>query len=144
MSLGMLIFIILVLVFHWFGDFFCQTDWMALNKSKSLDALAVHTWAYLLLGLLPIITILGLLTHPDHLLVMWWILNGLCHFVQDGITSRITSRLWFIPMECVSENDNLWYAYPQMSKRHWFFVAIGADQLLHYVTLFVTAYLLLG
>lgn len=35
------------------------------------------------------------------------------HFLTDAITSRITSRLW------------------QANQRHWFFVAIGADQLIH-------------
>jgi hypothetical protein len=35
------------------------------------------------------------------------------HFVTDAITSRINSRLW------AAKNV------------HWFFVGIGADQLLH-------------
>lgn len=39
------------------------------------------------------------------------------HFLTDAVTSRITSRLW------------------QANQRHWFFVVIGADQLLHYATL---------
>lgn len=36
-----------------------------------------------------------------------------CHFIQDAITSRINTRLWLA------------------DQRHWFFVAIGFDQLLH-------------
>jgi hypothetical protein len=48
----------------------------------------------------------------------------LLHFVQDAITSRINSKLW------------------QANRRHWFFVGIGADQLLHYALLAYTAKLL--
>lgn len=40
------------------------------------------------------------------------------HAVIDGITSRITSYLW--------KNE----------KVHWFFVCIGLDQFLHYLTIF--------
>lgn len=46
------------------------------------------------------------------------------HFIQDAITSRINAQLW------------------QAGERHWFFVAIGADQLLHYYTLIGTLWLL--
>ena len=35
------------------------------------------------------------------------------HFVIDGITSRITSKLW------------------KANNMHWFFVIVGFDQLLH-------------
>ena len=44
----------------------------------------------------------------------------LLHTLTDAITSRITSKLW------------------QTNQRHWFFVAIGADQLLHYIGLAAT------
>ena len=40
------------------------------------------------------------------------------HFITDAITSRITRALY----------------YP-VFHRHWFFAMIGADQLIHYVTL---------
>jgi hypothetical protein len=43
-----------------------------------------------------------------------------CHFTQDWITSRINSRLW------------------AAKKVHWFFVGIGADQLLHTFQLALT------
>lgn len=46
------------------------------------------------------------------------------HTIQDYFTSRINAKLW------------------QANQRHWFFVGIGADQLLHYVTLAYTAVLL--
>jgi hypothetical protein len=42
------------------------------------------------------------------------------HFVTDAVTSRINARLW------------------QTERRHWFFVAVGADQLIHATTLGLT------
>lgn len=113
-----------LLVAHFVGDFICQSDWMAINKSKRWDALGVHVAVYILA--LWVVTT-GMMvafgyggeTIPD--LWTWLGVNVLAHFVQDAITSRINSRLWVA------------------NQRHWFFVGIGADQLLHYVTLFVTA-----
>jgi hypothetical protein len=41
----------------------------------------------------------------------------LLHTAQDAVTSRVNSKLW------------------QANQRHWFFVSIGFDQLLHYYLL---------
>lgn len=101
---------------HFVGDFICQSDWMAQNKSKRWDALALHVLIYS--------AVLGLFLlwpPPTDAALLFVGVNGAAHFAQDAITSRINSRLW---------------AAKQV---HWFFVGIGADQLLHYVTLFVTA-----
>lgn len=48
------------------------------------------------------------------------LINGLLHFVTDAISSRATAYLW------------------QKQERHWFFVVIGLDQLVHYTCLFGT------
>lgn len=106
--------IYVLLVAHFVGDFLCQTDWMALNKSKRWDALALHVLVYTL--------VLATFIFPMPSEASGWlVVNAAAHFVQDAVTSRINARLW------------------QANARHWFFVGIGADQLLHYVTLFVTA-----
>lgn len=55
--------------------------------------------------------------------VQFMALTFIAHFVQDAITSRITARLW------------------QAEQRHWFFVVIGFDQLLHAGQLFLTLWL---
>lgn len=51
-------------------------------------------------------------------------INGLAHLFVDYGTSKATSRLW------------------EMKKVHWFFVVIGADQMIHYSVLFWTYTLL--
>lgn len=95
-----------ILALHWFADFVCQSDWMAQNKSKRLWPLCVHALAYT--------AILSLL-NPT-----WAIVNGLLHMLVDGVTSRITSRLY------------------KAKQVHWFFVVIGLDQLIHAVALIWT------
>lgn len=119
-----------LLALHTLGDFFLQSDAMALNKSKSWIALTWHVWVY-------------------SACFVWYgwafvSITFLLHFLTDAITSRVTSRLWFIPMERVADNDGdgLFYAYPEFWKRHWFFTAIGVDQLLHFTALAWTLRLL--
>ena len=124
-----------LLVAHFVGDFICQSDWMALNKSKRWDALAIHVTVYSAVLYMAIFVSIGLNAELSPRIILalvnelpyvsavgfYVLVNAVAHFVQDAITSRINSRLW------------------QANQRHWFFVGIGADQLLHYVTLFVTA-----
>jgi hypothetical protein len=54
------------------------------------------------------------------------LITFLTHIITDAITSRCTSYLW------------------QQNQRHWFFVVIGLDQLIHTVTLLLTYQYLLG
>lgn len=157
-----------LLVTHFVADFLAQSDWMALNKSKSWQALAVHVWVYMAVMFGAMVVLAGTTGHPANPPLTWLAVNAVAHFVQDAITSRINSRLWFIDGARVSDQaqvdvsayfgaigeissyeamqatwDRLNEAGAQElivnGKRHWFFVAIGFDQLLHYVTLFVTA-----
>lgn len=96
-----------LLTVHFVADFILQSDWMALNKSKRLDALLLHVTVYSACFL------------PFYGLAFAGI-TCLLHFAQDFVTSRINAKLW------------------QANQRHWFFVAIGADQLLHYYLLAMT------
>lgn len=111
--------ILTVLVVHWIFDFFLQTDEMAKGKSSSNMWLGIHAGVYSL-GLL-LITILNfnLFASPG-LVFSFWILNVIAHFFTDYVTSRASSLLW------------------KDSKIHDFFVVIGCDQLLHYITIFGT------
>jgi hypothetical protein len=52
------------------------------------------------------------------------LVNMIGHFIVDYITSRVTSYLW------------------KKNERHWFFVVIGLDQVLH-ITVLISSYLIL-
>lgn len=117
-----------LLVTHFIGDFLLQSNYMALNKSKSFGVLCLHCLVYSLC-FLPFGLLFSLITF-------------LTHLGTDFVTSRITSKLWFIDLRLRSTvNPNLkwpFFAMIDTKKRHWFFVAIGFDQLIHYFTLGLT------
>lgn len=138
--------IYVLLVAHFVGDFICQTDWMAVNKSKNWEALAVHVFVYIAViavSLVPVAGTPGVASDANNGVLLFLGVNWIAHFVQDAVTSRINARLWFIDLGPGKANfaEYGWthYARVHEGRRHWFFVGIGADQLLHYVTLFVTA-----
>ena len=110
-----------LLTVHFIADFVLQSDWMAQNKSKSNEALSAHVAIYtvcLLIGAIPLAFILG--HHGGVMMGLWVAINGGAHFATDYVTSRINSRLW---------------ATKQV---HNFFVGVGADQLIHALTLGLT------
>jgi len=100
--------ILLILVIHFIGDFVLQSHWMALNKSKNDNALVAHVAVY------------GLFLFAMTLNPMWAMANTSLHWVVDYITSRINAKLW------------------AEGKVHYFFVGVGADQLIHFACLFTT------
>ena len=141
---------IVLLVAHFIGDFLLQSNKMALNKSKDNEWLAVHAFVYSCCFL------------PWG--VSFFIITFFLHFCVDYVTSRITSRLWFVELmkttvweakEPFTYDDKgqplapTWKTWPYAAiihdkKRHWFFVAVGFDQLLHFVCLAFTYRLLVG
>lgn len=115
MNYALLFAFLWLLAVHFIGDFVLQSHWMSINKSKRNDALAGHVAIYTVtlgLGAAPLM----ILWHS-----MWWatwiVGNGLAHFATDYITSRINARLW------------------TKQRVHDFFVGVGADQLIHSLTL---------
>ncbi len=115
--------LLILLGVHFVGDFLLQSDWMAVQKSKRWDALALHVGIYAIC-------------------FAWWgpwfvALTFITHFVTDAVTSRITSALWFLPLVGDGMKPN-WKQVELRSTRHWFFVAIGSDQLIHATTLAYT------
>lgn len=119
----------LMLFSHFLGDFILQSDWMALGKSKSWKPLLAHTSVY-------------------SLCFLWlgWqfaLITFALHTITDAITSRWTSSLWFVRLiEPINGPGSKFYGAYDMTKRHWFFVVIGLDQLIHGVTLLWTLHLL--
>lgn len=118
-----------ILSLHWVADFYLQTDEMAINKSKSNSWLAKHVLIYtvtLYFGMMAWwLFLLNLAAFTFLQLTLWVIINGILHFLQDYLSSRVTAELW------------------QKGDRHNFFVVIGLDQFVHYVCLFGTFYWIL-
>lgn len=119
--------VLLILFIHWIADFVLQTDWQAKNKSKRMDALLIHAWAYSILWLLPAVFLLKKTDVAMNAVISAWlfvIITFICHAVTDYFTSRLNAKLW-------SEG-----------KVHLFFVSVGFDQFLHFTQLFLTYKLL--
>ncbi len=112
--------LLLILIAHFVGDFLLQSDEMAKNKSSSWVWLSLHVLCYS--GTLLILVLLLEVTgEPDSWKPFEWVaINAVLHFVTDAITSRGTAWLY------------------KNNERHWFFVLIGFDQLLHYAALILT------
>ncbi len=118
-----------LLAIHFVADFLLQSDWMAQNKSRRWDALAAHVAVYSAC----------FFYYGAPFVAMTFLL----HFVTDAMTSRITSRLWFfdmaMPVQWPSRRAPNSPAVPHYAvgggNRHWFFVVIGADQLIHFLCL---------
>lgn len=124
-----LIEIFSILVLHWIADFVLQTDKQAKGKSKNWYDLLDHTFTYSIVWIVPIAT---LLYFSGFTLMGIWIIAvyfAMITFVSHTITDYFTSRL----------NAHLW----AKGDVHNFFVSIGFDQILHYVQLFLTYYLLI-
>ena len=99
-----------LLFIHFIADFVCQSDWIAQNKSRNIDALINHIAIYF--------TVLLLMTVGDN--ILWVFINSFAHFAIDFVTSKINARLW------------------REKKVHQFFVSIGFDQFLHTALLLLT------
>lgn len=125
-----------LIIIHFIGDFFFQTDDMAVNKSKSNYWLAVHVFTYTLILAVGSFFIFN----NQYSNIVWLrfdltffiVINALLHWVTDFFTSRLTSYLYQKSEKHPTERFlfNSW--------RHWFFTAIGIDQVIHYTCLFLT------
>lgn len=114
----MLAAFLFILAAHWVGDFPLQSCWMAENKWKDLEALALHCATYS-----------ACLLVASSLLWGWWgllfvLFNGLAHFCVDTYSAPLTHRLW------------------EEKKTHDFFTVIGLDQLVHQLCLGVSVWLM--
>ena len=105
--------IITVILMHFVFDFIFQSHWMASNKSKSNKALGAHVTVYSI-GLIIIAMNYNLSLYNSFL---WVSFNTVAHFITDYFTSRASSKRF----------GNNW---------HDFFCVVGADQVIHYLTIF--------
>jgi hypothetical protein len=134
-SLGTIFFVLSIIFIHWIADFVLQTHEQAINKSKDNWFLTKHVWSYTIFWFVPlgIISILhnhfgmnlvpGFENHPE---ALWFFpITFVSHWITDYFTSRLNAKLW-------AKGDV-----------HNFFVSVGFDQVLHYIQLFGTLYILL-
>lgn len=105
-----------ILLLHFVGDFIIQTQWQAANKSTRRDALGWHVFTYIL----PMLLLLAF-SPPLEAFGSWLVCNAGAHLFTDSLTSRRTSANW---------NNG------KPAKAFW--VWLGADQLIHAVTLLGT------
>lgn len=149
---------ILLVFAHWFGDFVCQSNRMALKKSEELGALVAHVvtytavmgvflYAYFLyvlwsMGVPQELTIFVLRGSTGYILSFMFLVFG-THLITDYVTSRTGRALWFMTPADASAPETSPYYY-RKGMRYWFFQNIGVDQLIHYVTLAYAFQLVFG
>ena len=119
-----LIEIFSIILIHWFADFVLQTDKQAKGKSKNNRDLISHTSFYSLIWLVIGSIYCYILNLSPILVIYFYLITFVAHTITDYFTSRLNSRLW-------AKGDV-----------HNFFVSVGFDQVLHYVQLFTTYWLL--
>lgn len=105
-----------ILTIHYVFDWCFQSRKIAETKSDSVLALGTHCLIYGI-GLF-------ILTFTSPLSWLWVLINLISHFCVDFVTSKL---------------NKMYYLSNDMSS---FWVGIGFDQYLHYVILFVTAWLM--
>lgn len=103
----------MILGLHWLFDFVLQTPDQAEGKSKHVIPLLDHCLVYSLWGV-----VMSLMFPMANAGMLFFPYLFATHFIVDGVTSRITSWLW------------------RKKQVHDFFVMIGADQIIHYVSIF--------
>ena len=111
---------------HYIADFELQTNWMAINKSKNLNALMIHVLIYSAIFAAVFGPVFGLITL-------------LLHFFTDLVTSRWSrNKFPFVPNP---ERPKVLFDRDGQGKRsrHRFFCVIGFDQMVHAYSLVATA-----
>ena len=125
-----------IIFIHWVADFIFQAEEWANNKSKNNVALYKHVITYSTIWLFISPFLLGI-TRPDET-TQWYVYSSIlffmitfcCHFITDYVTSRIVSHKF--------EKKEYGSPIPNTGA----FTVIGFDQVLHYIQLFGTYYLL--
>lgn len=113
--------ILQILFFHWFADFVCQTPYQAINKSKQFDALVFHVLNYSILTTFLWMYYFNIPPTVVNALFIFCV-TFFAHLTTDFLTSRLNSLLFKLGKDDPS--------------KHWFFVSVGFDQILHYIQLF--------
>ena len=127
-----LIEIFSIIVIHWIADFVMQDEKWALGKSKNWKDLLSHTATYsysfwILINMCSELFSLGLTFYWSFYFLL---ITFVCHTITDYFTSRVISKRF--------ANKHLGGPIPSFGA----FSIIGFDQVLHYVQLFITYWIL--
>ena len=144
-----IIVILVILFYHWFADAVMQTNEMATNKSKSWEALLLHTVLYSYLWIIPgiVYALFNIGDYVQFTITYFVLITFVCHTITDYFTSRINKKL--LPeRETLSfllnkeAGEEKFISFPKGENYHNFFVMVLLDQFLHFAQLFLTFYFL--
>lgn len=121
--------VLTIIFIHFFADFIMQDEKWATTKSKSFTSLLFHTLTYSLIW--EAVIVIGVLSFDlSHRMLYFPLITFIAHTITDYFTSKVTSKM-FAAGKYGSPIPNLGA-----------FSVIGFDQVLHYIQLFSTYYLL--
>ena len=111
---------IVILFFHFCGDFALQSSWMAQGKSKSWQPLLAHVAVYtaMLAVAVSLVWLSGEIGADA--IALWLAANSVLHLIADFTTSRIGAVFW------------------RAGRMRAFFLVLGVDQFIHQLCLAVT------
>lgn len=122
------IWVVLYIIFvHWVADFIFQDEKWALGKSKNFSDLLAHTSLYGLIWIAAAIPLFPIGIQA----VLYGGITFIFHTITDYFTSKSVSRKF--------HNKELGSSIPNLGA----FTYIGADQVLHYIQLFLTYILIM-
>lgn len=109
-----------IFVGHFFADFIFHTKWMIRKKAHSWIALQYHGLVYTL-----VITVFIFYTlHSAVQILLFSAITFVTHTLTDLISSKLTALTW------------------KNGRRDLFFLVLGFDQMVHYVTMLGTLILI--
>lgn len=139
--------IIIIIILHWIADFVLQTDKMAKGKSKNWSDLLGHTFLYSCVWFAATIFGALILRYSVNVIYYFFLITFILHTITDYFTSRLNSKLYakveyYRALKGTDINNIEYYDKQEGLAVHNFFMAIGFDQLLHYIQLFLTYYII--
>jgi hypothetical protein len=125
-----------IIIIHWIADFIFQDEKWALGKSKNwkdlLDHTIMYSYIWYIIGLFLVVINLffPFFIYKPFSLSLFPLITLIAHTITDYFTSKIVSKRF--------KDNHLGSAIPNLGA----FTIIGFDQVLHYIQLFTTYYLL--
>ena len=124
--------LIVIFILHFIGDFIFQPYWMKIKKSRQSSTMLLHILLYT-----SVLTVGLSIFYSNAIAISYAVLNGAIHFLVDYASSRVISSS--SRELIVREGPEPLYERVDM---HVPILFLGADQLLHHVSLIVTWYLI--